>query len=165
MKKKPVSYISTADSVLPPSDRHSSGHTSSGSPVSPELEASFTESTLHYLETNTAKQLRLPSPPPTSLTHSHSPSSHNESLSSAIGVEHASLFIPPSHLTDVPEGASPATSFISGAAWPGPPRQIPSPSSPSSPFHHQRPPSPSPAPMHHTYLFTYESEVSFTTVK
>lgn len=133
-----MSYISTAGSVLPASEYlpplDTSRSANPSPPISPELEASFTESTLNYLETNTAKQLRLPSPPPANISHSPFlvPSG---SVANKIRAKQPALLTPPSHLTDVPEGTTPTPSIISASAWPEPPRQIPSPIASVSPFH------------------------------
>ncbi|ETW79706.1 putative B mating type protein [Heterobasidion irregulare TC 32-1] len=90
-------------------------------PASPEADASFTQSTLTYLESDTARQLCLPSPPPTSQSQIHS-----SSTSSPIDTQDR-VIIPPSHSTEAPIPTSPSESMLSSAAWPEPPRTIPSP--------------------------------------
>ncbi|THH17676.1 hypothetical protein EW146_g3174 [Bondarzewia mesenterica] len=92
---------------------------SPSSPASPEEEASFTQSTLTYLESNAARQLHLPSPPP---------AAQAKGLSNHSVPPDDRLLVPPSHVPDTPSPSiTPHSSILSADAWPEPPSTIPTP--------------------------------------
>ncbi|KAA1466864.1 hypothetical protein DENSPDRAFT_57930 [Dentipellis sp. KUC8613] len=91
-----------------------------GSPISPEEE--FAVSTLHYLESNAARQLRLPSPPPTA-----HPAGLPSPVSPTDKTPDTMLAPPRTSIDSASPSVSRGNSILSSAAWPEPPRSIPSP--------------------------------------
>ncbi|KAI0053505.1 hypothetical protein FA95DRAFT_753576 [Auriscalpium vulgare] len=106
-------------------------------PMSPEQDASFTQSTLTYLESSTARQLRLPSPPPPALHLVHPPGPAERTYPPSPDDAHppphhrfsALALSPPNPHYSSDMSGSPASSILSADAWPKPPPTVPSPTS------------------------------------